>query len=178
MGIWRTHSRLKPPGPHGGLWRWEPDRRYNIFNPPAHQCRHIYDWNIIACDVKHHKLNSRYCSFSFFYLKWRHYGNIYYTVLQKKLNKYKPSIRLGGGLFAHSTISQLYTWRQTDVQRTKESGPTVGIPRNGHLVGFFNVMVQARTRGYPFLRLYGEIARFQSPFMTRMGIWRNYFHLN
>ena len=35
------------------LWRWEPDRRYNFCNPPAHLCRHIYDWNIVACDVKH-----------------------------------------------------------------------------------------------------------------------------
>ena len=35
------------------LWRWEPDRRYDFFNPPAHLCRHIYDWNIIACDIKH-----------------------------------------------------------------------------------------------------------------------------
>ena len=24
------------------LWRWEPDRRYNFFSPPAHRCRHIY----------------------------------------------------------------------------------------------------------------------------------------
>ena len=23
------------------LWRWEPGRRYNIFSPPAHLCRHI-----------------------------------------------------------------------------------------------------------------------------------------
>ena len=29
------------------LWRWEPDRRYNFVNPPAHLCRHIHDWNII-----------------------------------------------------------------------------------------------------------------------------------
>ena len=34
------------------LWRWEPDRRYNFFfSPPAHLCRHIYEWNIVACDV-------------------------------------------------------------------------------------------------------------------------------
>ena len=36
------------------LWRWEPDRRYNFFfGPPAHLCRHIYNRNIVACDVKH-----------------------------------------------------------------------------------------------------------------------------
>ena len=35
------------------LSRWEPDRRYNFFNPPAHLCRYMYDWNIVACDVKH-----------------------------------------------------------------------------------------------------------------------------
>ena len=35
------------------LWRWEPDRRYNFFfSPPAHRCHHIYDWNIVACDVR------------------------------------------------------------------------------------------------------------------------------
>ena len=34
------------------LWRREPDRRYN-FGPPAHLCRHMCDWNIVACDVKH-----------------------------------------------------------------------------------------------------------------------------
>ena len=37
------------------LWRWEPNRRYNyfFFSPPAHLWCHIYDWNIVACDVKH-----------------------------------------------------------------------------------------------------------------------------
>ena len=36
------------------LWRREPDRMYNFFfSPLAHLCRHIYNWNIIACDVKH-----------------------------------------------------------------------------------------------------------------------------
>ena len=36
-------------------WRWEPDRRYNnfFFSPLAHLCRHIYDLNIVAWDVKH-----------------------------------------------------------------------------------------------------------------------------
>ena len=35
------------------LWRWEPDRRNNFFGPPAHLCRHMCDWNIVAFDVKH-----------------------------------------------------------------------------------------------------------------------------
>ena len=35
------------------LWRWEPDRRNNFFGPPAHLCRHMCDWNIVACAVKH-----------------------------------------------------------------------------------------------------------------------------
>ena len=34
----------------------EPDRRFNFFfSPPAHlhcMCLHIYNWNIVACDVK------------------------------------------------------------------------------------------------------------------------------
>ena len=35
------------------LWRWEPDRRSNIFfNPPEHLCAVTYNWNIVACDVK------------------------------------------------------------------------------------------------------------------------------
>ena len=25
------------------LWRWQPDRRYNFFNPAAHLCHHIYN---------------------------------------------------------------------------------------------------------------------------------------
>ena len=29
------------------------DRRYNFFfSPPANLCRHMYDWNIVYCDVK------------------------------------------------------------------------------------------------------------------------------
>ena len=36
------------------LWRLETDRSYNFFfSPPAHLCHKIYDWNIVACDVKH-----------------------------------------------------------------------------------------------------------------------------
>ena len=34
MGTLRNYAK--------GLWRWEPDRRYNFFSPPAHLCRHIY----------------------------------------------------------------------------------------------------------------------------------------
>ena len=33
------------------LWRWEPDRMYNFFSPPARLCRHIYNWNIVARGV-------------------------------------------------------------------------------------------------------------------------------
>ena len=37
----------------------DPDRRYNFFFiPPAHLCRHIYNWNIVACDVKHQYVHS------------------------------------------------------------------------------------------------------------------------
>ena len=46
------------------LWRWEHDRRYNFFfNPPAHLCRHIYDWNIVARDVNHQKLKLKQISY-------------------------------------------------------------------------------------------------------------------
>ena len=37
-------------------------------------------------------------------------------------------------------------YRQTE----EEDGPTVGLPHHRHLVGFFNVPVQAPTRGQPF----------------------------
>ena len=40
-----------------GLLKWCPivtDRRLNFFlSPHAHLWRHIYDWNIVSCDVKH-----------------------------------------------------------------------------------------------------------------------------
>ena len=35
-------------------------------------------------------------------------------------------------------------------RRTKEVGPTVGLPRNRHFVGFYNVPVLAPTRNHPF----------------------------
>ena len=35
-------------------------------------------------------------------------------------------------------------------RRTEEVGPTVGLPRHRHFVGFFNVPVQPLTRGKPF----------------------------
>ena len=36
------------------LWRWEPDRMFNFLIQSActSMCRHIYNWNIVACDVK------------------------------------------------------------------------------------------------------------------------------
>ena len=49
---WCRTGTLKNPAKC--LWHWEPDRRYNFFfSPPAHLCHHIYDWNIVASDVKH-----------------------------------------------------------------------------------------------------------------------------
>ena len=35
-------------------------------------------------------------------------------------------------------------------RRTEEVGPTVGLPRHRHFVGFFNVPVLAPTRDHPF----------------------------
>ena len=48
VGAWTVALK----NPTKCLWRWEPDRRYNFFSPPAHLCRHIHEWNIVACDVK------------------------------------------------------------------------------------------------------------------------------
>ena len=39
--------------PYETSMAWKPDRRFNfLFSPPAHLCRHIYNWNIFAWDVK------------------------------------------------------------------------------------------------------------------------------
>ena len=41
------------------IWRWEPDRRFNIFfSPPVHLCRWLYNWNIVTCEVKHQYTSS------------------------------------------------------------------------------------------------------------------------
>ena len=54
VGAWT--GTLKNPSK--SLWRWEPDRMYNFFfNVSAHMCRHKYDWNIVACDVKHQRVS-------------------------------------------------------------------------------------------------------------------------
>ena len=44
-------------------------------------------------------------------------------------------------------------------RRTEEVGPTVGIPRYLHFVGFSNVQVQAPTRGQPFYGYYKKKIR-------------------
>ena len=48
------------------LWRWEPDRRSNFFWQSAWKslCRHIYDWNIVNCDIKQliQLIQTNYCS--------------------------------------------------------------------------------------------------------------------
>ena len=61
MGCQKQHSPsssspaiLKHPTKY--IWRWEPDRRYNFFSPPAHLCPDIYDWNIVEYDVNNNKL--------------------------------------------------------------------------------------------------------------------------
>ena len=61
-------------------------------------------------------------------------------------------------------------------QTEEEVGPTVGLPRHRHL-GFFNMPVQALTRGHSFLRLFRETAPFQSPFTMHIGIQRTYSHI-
>ena len=50
--------------------------------------------------------------------------------------------------------------------------------RNRHLVGFFNVPVQATTRGDPFIRLFRETAPFSRPFYDPPGIRRTHSRLN
>ena len=62
-------------------------------------------------------------------------------------------------------------------RQTEEVGPTVGLPRHIHFVGFSNVQVQAPTRGQPFYGYYKKTVTFQSLFTTRMGIRRTYFIL-
>ena len=51
-------------------------------------------------------------------------------------------------------------------RRTEEVGPTV---RLEHFVGFFNVPVQAPTRGQPFYTVIPTHRPNKSPFTTRWG---------
>ena len=48
----------------------------------------------------------------------------------------------------------------------EEVGPTVGLPRHGHFVGFFNVPVQEPTRDQPFYAYSVEPPHF-SGFLRR-----------
>ena len=52
-------------------------------------------------------------------------------------------------------------------RRTEEEvGPTVGLPRHRHFVGFFNVPVQAPTRDQPFYTVISPISRL---LQSRLG---------
>ena len=57
--VWKGRPRVGActgtlKNPTIGLWRWEPDRRANLLLQSACTSiyRHIYDWNIVDCDVK------------------------------------------------------------------------------------------------------------------------------
>ena len=63
-------------------------------------------------------------------------------------------------------------------RRTEEEvGPTVGLPRQRHSVGFLNVPAQAPTPDQPLVLTFQETAPFQSLFTTRMAIRRTFTRL-
>ena len=61
-------------------------------------------------------------------------------------------------------------------KRTEEVGPTVGLPRHRHFVGFFNVTVQAPTRRFPFTVI-PRNRPISVAFTTHMRIRRTYSYL-
>ena len=62
---------------------------------------------------------------------------------------------------SHSMIFQLYMWRHRCADGPKKKlYLRSGSQRHRHFVGFFNMPVQAPTRGHPFLRLFWETAPF------------------
>ena len=52
----------------------------------------------------------------------------------------------------------------------EEVGPTVGLPRHRHFVGFFNVPVLAPTRDHPFYTVIPTHRPIQWPFTITLGI--------
>ena len=64
---------------------------------------------------------------------------------------------------SYATIFQLYMWRHTDVQMDWRSWAYSRLPHHRHYVGFFNVPVQAPTRGQLFY-VYSE----KSPHFNRI----------
>ena len=64
-------------------------------------------------------------------------------------------------------------------RRTEEEvGPTVGLPRHRHFVGFFNMPVQAPTRDHPFYTVIPTHRPNSSPFTITLGIRRTHSRLN
>ena len=147
------------------LWRWEPDRRYNFFfSPPAHLCRHICNWNIVACGVKHkytHTRNSKYAASICTYFKYTVY-------VQRVSNRIQNCIQALARCLSPSTDSVvLYRWVSDlvtlrHIQRYSVINVTAhtcacgikkldlrsGSQRQRHSVGFFNVQVDARGRHF------------------------------
>ena len=64
-------------------------------------------------------------------------------------------------------------------RRTEEEviGPTVGLPRHRHFVGFFNVPVLAPTRDHPFYTVIRTHHPISSPFTITLGIRRTHSRL-
>ena len=64
-------------------------------------------------------------------------------------------------------------------RRTEEEvGPTVGLPRNRHFVGFFNVPVLEPTRDHHFYTVIPTPRPIWSPFTITLGIRRTHSRLN
>ena len=60
-------------------------------------------------------------------------------------------------------------------RRTEEVGPTVGLQRHIHFVGFSNVQVQAPTRGQPFYGYYEKYRHISVTFYYAHGDTKDLF---
>ena len=69
--------------------------------------------------------------------------------------------------FTINDSSVLYVTAHIMCKRTEQVGPTVGLPRHRHFEGFFNVPVQASTRGEPFYTVIPRNCPIKTPFTTR-----------
>ena len=76
------------------------------------------------------------------------------------------------------TIFQSCMWRHRCEGGLKKLHLRSGSQRHRHFVGFFNVPVQAPTRGHPFYTVLPTHRPIYSPFTTRLGYGERILDLN
>ena len=123
-------------------------------------CRHIYDWNIVNCDVKQpftHSLfspSAHLCAIympSHVWLKYCWFWGEVNWLLNVTINN----------------ISVIYVTAHWCAGGLKKLDLRSGSQRHRHLVGFLNVPVQAPTRDQPFHTVISTHHPNKSPFTTR-----------